>query len=111
MPTMTWTFTNAIAAVGDPIDFEVFDEIQSNINLLNASIGVGGESTFNGTTGRQITFAVAQSDAAYRPIITALADTGGNLGEVYISDRQTTGFKIHNTGSFTGALSWQVVRS
>ena len=25
MPTMTWTFTNAIAAVGDPIDFEVFD--------------------------------------------------------------------------------------
>jgi hypothetical protein len=112
MPSMTWTFVDLIASVGAPIDFEAFDEIQSNVNLLNASVGVGGEDVFAGTgASTQITFAVAQADANYRPVITALAATGGDLGEVYVSDRQTTGFKIHNTGAFTGALAWQIFRS
>ena len=111
MPTMTWTYTDAIAAVGDPIDFEVFDEIQSNVNLVNTASGPAiGDSTFAGSAGRTITLAVAQADTSYTVLVIPTADPGGNLGEVWISTLAVGSFKVHNSGTATTSFRWKLVR-
>ncbi len=111
MPTLTWTYTDAIAAVGDPIDYEVFDEIQSNINLVNVAVGPAiGDSTFAGSSGQTITLSSAQPDTSYQVVVTPTADPGGNLGEVWVSTISAAGFKVHNSGSATTAFRWKVIR-
>lgn len=111
MPTLTWTYVDLIAAVGDPIDYEAFDEIQANVNAINAAVGPAcGVDTFNGTAGRDITFATAQPDTDYIPFAVATEDTLGNLGDVYYTNIATTGFTVHCTGTFTGDMKWKILR-
>jgi hypothetical protein len=108
MPTLTWTYTDAIAAAGDPIDYEVFDEIQSNVNLINTALGLKGTSTFNGSTGRAITI-TAQADATYHVSITATADTGGNVGDIWVVNDSTTQFTVYCSGTATTAFRYKVM--
>lgn len=110
MPTLTWPYVDEIDYVGAPIDHEAIQEIKDNVDAVNAAVGQYGTSTFNGSTGRQITFGTAEADANYQPSAVATEATYGNLGDVYYTDIQATGFKVHCSGSFTGAMRWKVSR-
>ena len=113
MPTLTWTYTDLINGVGKPVDFEVFDEIQTNVEVINTlvtAIGDAGTDTFNGSTGRVITFVTPQLDDAYIPLAIPVENAGGNLGEISYSNITANGFTVHNEGSFTGAMRWKVLR-
>jgi hypothetical protein len=104
---MTWTYTDGISYVGAPIDYQVFDEIQSNVNLLNAAIGPIGSSTFAGPTGQAITIA-DQGSTAYHVTITPSADPGGYLGEVWVAINSATQFTVYNSGSAVTAFKYKV---
>ncbi len=99
--TLSWTYTDAINAVGDPIDAEVFAELKANI--LEAAGTDSGASTFNGVTGRAITIA-SQGSTNYFPQVIPVAATGGNLGEVWVIINSATQFTVYNSGSFVGAF-------
>lgn len=110
MTTLAWTYTDAINAVGSPIDFEVFDEIQSNVNAINAAAGAdSGASTFAGSSGRAITIATMGS-TAYIPLIIPTADPGGNLGEVWVVINSATQFTVYNSGTATTAFRYKVIK-
>lgn len=65
-----------------------------------------GESTFASTAGRTITHSLGHTN--YIVNVVPLADTGGDLGDVFIS-KAANAFTIYNTGGFTGAFRWQLV--
>jgi hypothetical protein len=109
MPTLTWTYVDAIAAVGDPIDYQAFDEIQSNVDAINAAIGQKGVSTFAGSPGRTITLAAAMPDALYTVVVTPTANPGGSLGEVWIEAVGVSSFRVHNSGSAGTAFQWRAM--
>lgn len=111
MPTLTWTETDLIAAIGDPIPFQVFDEIQTNVNTLNTAVGVGAASstgTFGGPAGTAITFA-NQGGTSYLVLVTPSSDTSGSLGEVWVTNDSATGATVHNTGAAGGTFRFKVV--
>lgn len=111
MPTLTWTYTSAINSAGDPVDWEAFAEIKTNVDLVNASVsGEYNTSTFAGTGGRAITFATAQADTNYTVVVTPSADPGGSLGEVWVGSLTVNGFTVYNSGTATTAFRWKVVR-
>lgn len=103
----TWTFTDAINAVGDPIDAEVFAELKGNIQ---AAAGLdSAASTFNGLAGRVITI-LSQGDTNYFPQIIPVEDPAGNLGEVHFIINSATQFTVYNSGSFRGAFRFKVLK-
>ena len=109
MPTMTWTETDAINQIGAPVPFQVFDELQANINALNTASGTTtGSSTFNGSTGKAITFS-AQADTSYLVLVTPIADPGGNLGEVWVVNDSLTQATVYCSGSATTSFRYKVV--
>ncbi len=109
MPTMTWTETDQIAAIGDPIPYAVFDELQANINAINASVGIpANTSTFNGQAGRVITFA-AQADMNYLVLVTPNVSPGGNLGEVWVVNDSLTQATVYCSGSAATSFRYKVV--
>lgn len=65
-----------------------------------------GESTFNGTSGRTITHNLGHTN--YIVNIVPLQDTGGDLGDVYIS-KAANAFAVYNTGGFTGSFRYQLM--
>lgn len=111
MPTLTWTEVDAIATIGDPISIAALDEIQANVNMLNAAIGVGAASstgTFGGPTGTTITFA-DQGGTSYLVLVTPSADTNGSMGEVWVTNDSATRATVYNTGSAGGTFRFKVV--
>ena len=64
------------------------------------------ESTFNSTSGRTISHSLGHTN--YIVNVVSLADTGGDLGDVYIS-KAANAFTIYNTGGFTGAFRYQLI--
>jgi len=109
MPTLTWTETDLISAIGDPIPYAVFDEIQNNVNLLNTASGTAtGTSTFNGATGRAITFA-SQGGTTYLVLVTPTADPGGDLGEVWVVNDSATQATVYCSGTATTGFRYKVV--
>lgn len=65
-----------------------------------------GESTFNSTSGRTISHSLGHTN--YIVNLVPLADTGGDLGDVYIS-KAANAFTVYNTGGFTGAFRYQLI--
>jgi hypothetical protein len=65
-----------------------------------------GESTFNSTSGRTITHNLGHTN--YIVNVMPLGDTGGDLGDVYIS-KAANAFTVYNTGGFTGSFRYQLI--
>lgn len=109
MPTLTWTETDKINAIGIPVPYIVYDEIQSNINLVNAAVGPSSDTgNFAGPTGATITF-TAQASTAYLVMITPTANPGGNLGEVWVVNNSPTQATVYNSGTATTAFRFKVI--
>ena len=109
MPTLTWTEVDAINAIGAPVSFQAFDEIQANVNAINAAIGPAPNTgTFGGQSGTVITFA-AQADTSYLVVITPSANPGGNLGEVWVVNNSTTQATVYNGGTATTGFRFKVL--
>lgn len=108
---LTYTQINAVIAdsPGASVDKEFFDELKSNLGLLEAGSDTSqkGTSTFAGVTGQAITI-TAEADTAYHVSIMPTASPGGNLGEVWVINDSTTQFTVYNSGSATTAFRWQV---
>ncbi|ABO49757.1 hypothetical protein Dred_1223 [Desulforamulus reducens MI-1] len=65
-----------------------------------------GESVFASTSGKTVTHNLGNTN--YIVNLVALADTGGDLGDVYIS-KAANAFTVYNTGGFTGAFRYQIM--
>ena len=104
---MDWTYTDQINGVGDPIDFEVFAELKSNI--LEAAGTDSAASTFNGPTGRSVTIA-DQGSTDYIVMIVPSADSGGNIGEWWVVNDSGTQFTVYCSGTATTAFRYKVLR-
>lgn len=65
-----------------------------------------GESTFASTNGRTVTHNLNRTD--YIVNVIPLEDTGGDLGDVFIS-KAANAFTVYNTGGFTGAFRYQII--
>lgn len=65
-----------------------------------------GESTFASTSGRTVTHNLGHTN--YIVNIVALADTGGDLGDLYIT-KTANAFTVYNSGGFTGAFRYQLM--
>jgi hypothetical protein len=127
---MAFSWTNTAAAKGK-ILAALVAEIQNAIKQIatdlyatpiNVGTGAGaltspvgkssraGSSTTNGTAGREITFASAEPDINYTPVVTFLADPGGDTGAVRVA-RTTTGMTVYTAGPTTGiAFAWAIIR-
>ncbi len=103
----TWTYTDAINAVGDPIDAEVFAELKANIQ--EAAGTDSAASTFNGSTGRAITIA-DQGGTSYIVIVMPSANGGGNVGEWWVVIDSATQFTVYCSGTATSAFRYKVVK-
>lgn len=64
-----------------------------------------GESVFASTNGVTITHNLGNTN--YMVNIVPLTDTGGDLGDVFIS-KAANAFTVYNTGGFTGSFRWQI---
>ncbi len=65
-----------------------------------------GESTFAGTGGKTISHSLGHNN--YIVNVVPLQDTGGDLGDVFIS-KASNAFTIYNTGGFTGSFRYQLM--
>ncbi|MBE3584827.1 MAG: hypothetical protein IMW94_01395 [Thermoanaerobacter sp.] len=65
-----------------------------------------GESTFNSTAGRTITHNLGHTN--YIVNIIPLADTRGDLGDVWIT-KAANAFTVFNSGGFVGAFRYQII--
>ena len=109
MPTLTWTETDKINAIGVPVPYNVYDEIQSNVNLINTALGPAcNTGNFAGVTGTAISF-TAQATTDYIVVITPTANPGGNLGEVWVVNNSTTQATVYNSGSATTGFRFKVL--
>jgi len=64
-----------------------------------------GETNFASTNGVTITHNLGKTN--YMVNIVPLSDTGGDLGDVFIS-KAANAFTVYNTGGFTGLFRWQI---
>lgn len=109
MPTLTWTEVDAIATIGDPISIAALDEIQANVNALNAATGTASSTgTFGGQTGTVVTFA-EQADTTYLVVASQMGTPDGSVGEISFVPISTTQARIINTGSAGGSFRFKVV--
>ena len=109
MPTLTWTEVDTINAIGVPVPYQAFDEIQTNVNAINTAIGtVSSTGTFGGPAGTVVTFA-AQTDTTYLLLVSQTGVPDGSVGEVGFSPISTTQARVYNTGVAGGAFRFRVV--
>lgn len=93
---------------GTPVNANNLNKIEDELAYLDSFVSsiVRGESTFNSTNGRTITHNLGHTN--YIVNIVPLQDTGGDLGDVYISKAANT-FTVYNTGGFTGSFRYQLI--
>lgn len=82
-----------------------YPDLDARLDALQSQT-MQGESTFNGTAGRTISHNVGHTN--YIVNIVPLADTGGDLGDVWIS-KAANAVTIYNTGGFIGAFRYQIM--
>ncbi|MEA1957600.1 MAG: hypothetical protein U9N01_04515 [Euryarchaeota archaeon] len=61
---------------------------------------------FAGSTGRTVTHNLNLSN--YEVTVVPTEDGGGNIGEVWITDKGVNSFKVRNSGSATTAFTWVI---
>lgn len=75
-------------------------------NVVASSSGHIGSSNFAGPGG--VTVAHNLNLANYRPHIDPIADGGGAIGAIWITDVGVNSFVVRNSGSATTAFSWVI---
>lgn len=65
-----------------------------------------GESNFNSTSGKTVSHSMGHVN--YMVNVVPLADTGGDLGDVFIT-KAANAFTVYNTGGFVGSLRYQII--
>lgn len=65
-----------------------------------------GESTFASTSGRTVTHSLGHTN--YIVNVVPIQDTGGDLGDVFIS-KASNAFTVYNTGGFVGSFRYQLM--
>ena len=65
-----------------------------------------GENVFASTSGKTVTHNLGHTN--YIVNLVALIDTGGDLGDLYIS-KAANAFTVYNTGGFAGAFRYQLM--
>jgi hypothetical protein len=65
-----------------------------------------GDLTFAGTRGQTVTHNLGHTN--YVVNVSATADTGGDLGDVYVS-RAANAFTVYNTGGYRGGARYQIM--
>lgn len=65
-----------------------------------------GEINYAGTTGVTVSHSLGHTN--YMVNISALANTNGDMGDVFIS-KASNAFTVYNTGGFRGAARYQII--
>lgn len=65
-----------------------------------------GDFSFAGTRGQTVAHSLGNTN--YVVNVSATADTGGDLGDVYIS-RAANAFTVYNTGGYRGGARYQIM--
>lgn len=66
-----------------------------------------GDLTFAGTRGQTVTHNIGHTD--YVVNVSATADTGGDLGDVFVA-RAANAFTVYNTGGYRGSARYQIMK-
>ena len=82
-----------------------YGNLSSRLTALETQT-LQGESTYSSTTGRTVSHSL--NSVNYMVNVVPLADTGGDLGDVFIS-KAANAFTVYNTGGFVGALRYQII--
>ena len=75
-------------------------------NLLNVNVHAEGSSNFAGPGGVTITHSL--NLANYAPHIIPTADSGGAIGEIWVTDIAVNSFVVRNSGSAVTTFTWVV---
>lgn len=97
----------AAPATWDPIHQDMINNdvyLKQQVDLLYVQTSQG-EANFASTNG--VTVAHNLGSTAYMVNITPLTDTGGDLGDIFIT-KAANAFTVYNTGGFTGLFRWQM---
>ena len=97
----------AAPATWDPIHQVLINNdafLKQEINSIQIQTSQG-EINFASTNGITVTHNVGNTN--YTANIAVLADTGGDLGDVFIT-KTANAFTVYNTGGFTGLFRWQI---
>lgn len=76
------------------------------INALEGATAQG-DFSFAGTRGQTITHNLGHTN--YVVNVSATADTGGDLGDVFIA-RAANAFTVYNTGGYRGRARYQIMK-
>ena len=79
--------------------------LAERINALEETTAQG-DLTFAGTRGQTVTHNLGHTN--YVVNVSATADTGGDLGDVYVS-RAANAFTVYNTGGYRGGARYQIM--
>ena len=79
--------------------------LAERINALEGTTAQG-DLTFAGTRGQTVTHNLGHTN--YVVNVSATADTGGDMGDVYIS-RAANAFTVYNTGGYRGGGRYQIM--
>ena len=73
---------------------------------------LSGSSYFNGASYRQINFASALENNSYVVLVQSVDDTSGILGQITITNKTSTGFRVFATGKqATSRFDWVVLKA
>ena len=80
---------------------------QNFAKLLKSNTATSqGDFAFAGTRGQTVTHNLGHTN--YVVNVSATADTGGDMGDVYIS-RAANAFTVYNTGGYRGGGRYQIM--
>ncbi|MDI3480778.1 MAG: hypothetical protein PWQ97_433 [Tepidanaerobacteraceae bacterium] len=82
-----------------------YANLQARLEALETET-IQGESNFNSTSGKTISHGLNYTN--YMVNIIPISDTGGDLGDVFIS-KAANAFTVYNTGGFMGAFRYQII--
>lgn len=97
----------AIPETWDPIHQDLVNNdvwLKNKVEQLSVESS-HGESNFASTNGATVIHSLGSTD--YMVSVIPLADTGGDLGDVYVT-KAANAFTVYNTGGFTGLFRWQM---
>lgn len=82
-----------------------FANLGARLDSLNTQT-LQGESVFASTSGKTVSHSLGNTN--YIVNVISIQDTGGDLGDVYIS-KASNAFTVYNTGGFTGSFRYQLI--